>query len=333
MKLLLSFFLLAFWANALAIDFSFPKINFTVEYNEQSAFEGGEEVAKSKPVLPPSPSPKQEEVEAEAEAEEEAIGTLNGRELANIYEITPPNLLAVDLSKELLAQLEEITLSSPSPSPPPPPPVARNMAPLSPTILKAIGREIAKTPTKVRKPSPSKSGSTAPVALRAYSADTNGEDISFQFVPHYNRLESIASDEDGTVSIQRTKIRPGILRGSLMAQGKMTTVVDIPTGPKGRIFEVPLMEEYRLYSLVDKFSKETSSEGSLLAMVREGVEDIQLSSSYATRIFLNQELQEVSKEQDYFYILFVGVRPGNTTSLLSLGGRRSGRKNCASLQQ
>ena len=307
-----------------AIDVPLPDFNVTVEYNEQSVYkEAKTKTENNAPLgsvpLTELPPPEEEPIE----------GSINGNELVEHYGITPPPLDKLGSEnltnfehiglEELLDNLQAryaqgedpIVLSMSATAKDPPAPEKDN---LSPTLRQAIDREMQQRSTSQTKHDPSlPPGNKFPIALRAYSPRLDGQDISFQFIPHYNRSEIFSSDQDGIVSIQTKKTRQGLLRGSIVAEGKMPTNIDIPLKKSGGNFEVPLMDITILNFFANSSSEDDENSGFLLVAIGDNVEDADLSCHYSSRIFLDQAFREVTKEQDYAYILFINTELGNET--------------------
>ena len=158
-------------------------------------------------------------------------------------------------------------------------------------------------------------------SIRAYSA-VDGRHLDFQFVPDYDSGEVFSSDGRGIVDVYPEKrLSEGLLRGRLVSPEHMRTVVNLPvSGREGADFDIPLVDEWTFEQYRER--EGNVGGGSLLVWISKKVEDVDISNDYSYRLFLDGEFREVSQEDGYSYILFMGIQPGVTTlSHLLEGGQ------------
>lgn len=136
----------------------------------------------------------------------------------------------------------------------------------------------------------------------------------FEIRPDYSETERWDDQGSGQISIQKElNSQMGIVGASLYGPEIMDTKVDL-VFERGMTREINLPVFYRdefagLFSR-KKFSKE---EGILFIELADSTESVDLDTEYEEVIYLNRKLQQVSVEDDYNYILFIGVTPGSTT--------------------
>ena len=147
-----------------------------------------------------------------------------------------------------------------------------------------------------------------PRTLRAHSA-ADRKSLDFQFVPDHDDRKIFSSNEEGAVEIfPEKRLVGGILRGRILSPGHVRTVVNLPiSGREGSDFDIPLIDEGTFGEYRDVHG------GFLLAWISKKVEDVDVDNDYSFRLFLDEEFREVSQEDGYSYILFMGIRPGVTT--------------------
>ena len=151
-------------------------------------------------------------------------------------------------------------------------------------------------------------------SLRVHSA-VGGHYLNFQFIPDYDKDEIFYSDEKNRISIfPEKRLREGMLRGSIVSPEHIRVVVNIPILEKeGEDFDIPLIDEETFKKYRSKITDIYG--GFLLVQISKKVEDVDVGSDYSFRIFLDEEFREISRENDYSYILFMGIHPG--VSILS----------------
>ena len=147
--------------------------------------------------------------------------------------------------------------------------------------------------------------------LRAHSA-VDGRELDFQFVPDHDRNQVFSSDEKGVVEILPAKrLVDGVLRGRLVSPEHIRTAVNLPLlEGKEASFDIPLIDEETFERYRDKGGDFQG--GFLLVWIPKKVEDVDINSDYSFRIFLDEEFREVSREDGYSYILFMGIQSGVT---------------------
>ena len=147
--------------------------------------------------------------------------------------------------------------------------------------------------------------------LRVKSA-VGGHDLDFQFVPDHNKESILYSDQKNLVKIFPEKeLAGGILRGRIVSPNYIRTIVNLPISEKVEVkFEIPLIGEETFEKYRER--NEESDGGFLLVRLFKKVEDVDIDNDYSFRIFLDEEFREVSQEDGYSYILFMGIHPGVT---------------------
>ena len=147
--------------------------------------------------------------------------------------------------------------------------------------------------------------------LQVHSA-AGGHRLDFQFIPDHDKEEIFYSDEKNIVTIfPEKKLGEGTLRGRIVSLDHIRTVVNLSISEEAEEnFDIPLIDE-------ETFEKYRGGNddlygGFLLARLSKKVEDVDIDNDYSFRIFLDDEFRKVSQEDDYSYILFMGIHPGVT---------------------
>ena len=201
-------------------------------------------------------------------------------------------------------------------------------------VLDAIGRELEEKPSK-KLPSflKAQAGDLGSMSVRVYTAilekEMGNQVFNFEFIPDYDKTEVLSSDEEGIMDIQTSSLKKGILRGRIVSLGHMRTVVNLPLGTMDRDIEIPLMDEETFNQHLDNLSEVQNSDlygGFVLTKIGKDVVDADIDKEYFSRIFLDEEFQEISREDDYSYILFLGVESGNGVLSYLLRNGRTARK-------
>ena len=161
--------------------------------------------------------------------------------------------------------------------------------------------------------------------LRVNSA-VGGHTLDFQFIPDHDKEKIFYSDEKNTVTLFPGKgPGEGILRGRLVSPNHIRTVVNLPvSGKEEEHFDIPLVDEETLERYRERDGDPYG--GFLLVRLSKKVEDVDVDNDYSFRIFLDEEFREVSQEDGYSYMLFMGIHPGVTILSYLLGDGKIAEK-------
>ncbi len=108
----------------------------------------------------------------------------------------------------------------------------------------------------------------------------------------------------------------GILRATIVKNFYVRTTIEAPLSSEYANVEVPLIDVRSMEKFIEK--NELSGYGAhYLVDLGDNFEDVEITSdqnienSYEQRIYLNENFKIVKDKEDYRYIMFLGVIPGN----------------------
>ena len=142
----------------------------------------------------------------------------------------------------------------------------------------------------------------------------SGEHQHFEIRPDYSGQERWSDQGLGQVSIQ-TELNSGmgVMGVFLYGRGIMDTRMDLVL-ERGVVTEVsvPVFLRDEFEGLQSR-QKSLGAGGNLFIELDDSTESVALDKEYEMAIYLNKKLQQVGKDDDYHYILFLGIAPGATT--------------------
>jgi hypothetical protein len=133
----------------------------------------------------------------------------------------------------------------------------------------------------------------------------------FELIPQYDRNERISDHGTGSIVInEKLNNEMSVVRGTVIAKNKVRTNVDITVEKGDYQIDIPLMDQELLNSFLDK-KKLEGLNGFLLIDLDESIDSVDIDSSFEAKIFLTDNFKVTAEEEEYRYILYVGVEPGN----------------------
>lgn len=130
----------------------------------------------------------------------------------------------------------------------------------------------------------------------------------FQFVSDVSFGEPISSGSIGAIKIEEMiNERVSTIRGTILSSETFPTIIELPLEYGDYLINVPLLERD------DIFKRFEGIPGALLLIeLDESTDSIDIDHKYHERVHLNERFKIVDEGDDYRFILYVGVEPGNT---------------------
>lgn len=130
----------------------------------------------------------------------------------------------------------------------------------------------------------------------------------FQFISDVSFGEPISSGSIGAIEIEdMINEKVSTIRGTILSSNTFPTIVELPLEYGDYLMNIPLLDRD------DLFRKFEGIRGALLLVeLDENTDSIDIDHNYVDRIYLSERFKEVDEGDDYRFILFIGVEPGNT---------------------
>ncbi len=139
----------------------------------------------------------------------------------------------------------------------------------------------------------------------------NNKVFQFQFIPDYDKNESINDDQDGNIILKnKFNDSQSLIRGTLVKHGLMRTKVEIPLGLEKMNFAIPMITQESM----ERFINENEIEGHggfLLVDLGEHLDDVDIDQEYQSRVFIDENFKIADLQRNYRYVLYSGVKAGN----------------------
>lgn len=113
----------------------------------------------------------------------------------------------------------------------------------------------------------------------------------------------------------------GVLTGVLLASEMMRTKLDLVLEEGDYELAIPMISQYDYHRFLEREGLQGQG-GHLLVQLDSRVDTVEIDSYYEAKVFLNKNFKVVEQSEEHDFILFVGVKPGNT--LLSAKTFRDG---------
>lgn len=156
-------------------------------------------------------------------------------------------------------------------------------------------------------------------SLSAYSVDMNKmsiqdhEGFTLEFLD--SQLNNVFDDRDGIINIESKLNSSMMIRRALITSiDHYDTIIDSVFEEGSTTIPVPLIKRRAFDKLLGR-SKIKGLGGHILVELDEKTEDVEIGNStkYERKLFLNKNFKVVDRsDSEYFYIMFIGVNPGNT---------------------
>lgn len=153
--------------------------------------------------------------------------------------------------------------------------------------------------------------------------DSIGSDIltNFEFIPAHDENLRFYDDASGELEIeQKLNNELSLLSGRIVSRDGVTTHVTLPMEQGMIDFNIPVLNKDNFSNFLIKENMNVPG-GFLLIKFDSETDSVDISSHYSGRIFLDEDFKVTSKEVDYHYVLYAGIKPGNTLlRLLNFNG-------------
>lgn len=130
----------------------------------------------------------------------------------------------------------------------------------------------------------------------------------FQFISDVSFGEPLVSGSIGAIEIEESiNERVSTIRGTILSSDTFPTIVELPLEYGDFLVNIPLLERD------DVFKRFEGIRGAMLLVeLNESTDSIDIDHKYVERILLNDRFKQVEEGDNYRFILYVGVEPGNT---------------------
>ncbi len=130
----------------------------------------------------------------------------------------------------------------------------------------------------------------------------------FQFVSDVSFGEPISSGSIGAIEIEEMiNERVSTIRGTILSSDTFPTIVELPLEYGDFLVNIPLLERN------DVFKRFEGIRGAMLLVeLDDSTDSVDIDHKYIERVLLNDRFKQVEEGDDYRFVLYVGVEPGNT---------------------
>jgi hypothetical protein len=130
-----------------------------------------------------------------------------------------------------------------------------------------------------------------------------------------DNYDDVFSDHGSGSVIIRTKLnnRMAVRAGNIVSRGYLPTNIDFVFEPDNYEVDIPLIESSAFDRLVQKEGLQARGGHILIQLDADKVsEDVTIDKKYEAKFYLNNRFKVVDRDSDNFsYVLFIGVEPGN----------------------
>lgn len=164
--------------------------------------------------------------------------------------------------------------------------------------------------------SPKKTKAISRNTLMIYEANidgvnTQGELRNFEFNSEILSSQRLVDDMAGKIVItEKLNQDRSVLRGTILKHGFMRTKLDIVLEPGEFKLNIPLIPQATFSEFLDKEGL-VARGGFLLIEMPKTANNVTIDRTHEAKVYLDRRFQVVEDEEDYEYVLFVGVSPGN----------------------
>lgn len=148
--------------------------------------------------------------------------------------------------------------------------------------------------------------------------------FGFEFVPDYDRAERMDDQTSGEIKFAYSLAGDvSTQTGVVQAQGLIPTRVELNLLNSG--MNIPLLSEVGIQKFLSK--KQTGVTGNLLMVaVDPSIADVEIDSDYQYKIFFSDKFKMQESQDKASYVLFLGVKTGNTLIRYLLDNKESAQK-------
>ncbi len=148
--------------------------------------------------------------------------------------------------------------------------------------------------------------------------------FGFEFIPDYDRAERMDDQTSGEIKFGYSLNGDvSTQTGVVQAQGLIPTRVELNLLNSG--MDIPLLSEVGIQKFLSK--KQTGVTGNLLMVaVDPSIEDVEIDSDYQYKIFFSDKFKMLQTKENASFVLFLGVKTGNTLIRYLLDNKESAQK-------
>lgn len=148
--------------------------------------------------------------------------------------------------------------------------------------------------------------------------------LGFEFVPDYDRAERMDDQTSGEIKLAYSLAGDvSTQTGVVQAHGLIPTRVELNLLSGG--LEIPLLSEEGIQRFLSK--KQTGVTGNLLMVaVDPSIADVEIDSEYQYKLFFSDKFKMQQNQDNAAYVLFLGVKTGNTLIRYLLDNKESAQK-------
>ena len=156
------------------------------------------------------------------------------------------------------------------------------------------------------------------------STQKSRQAFGFEFVPDYDRAERMDDQASGEIKLGYSLSGDvATMTGVVQAHGLIPTRVELNLLTKG--MNIPLLSEVGIQKFLSK--KQTEVTGNLLMVaVDPSITDVEIDSDYQYKLFFSDKFKMLETKENASYILFLGVKTGNTLLRYLLENKESAQK-------
>ena len=156
------------------------------------------------------------------------------------------------------------------------------------------------------------------------STQKTRQTIGFEFVPDYDRADRMDDQSSGEIKLGYSLAGDATtITGVVQAYGLIPTRVELNLTSK--VLNIPMLSEVGIQKFLSK--KETGVTGNLLMVaVDSNITDVEIDSDYQYKVFFSDKFKMLKSRENASFILFLGVKTGNTLIRYLLENKESAQK-------
>ena len=156
------------------------------------------------------------------------------------------------------------------------------------------------------------------------STQKTRQTIGFEFVPDYDRADRMDDQSSGEIKLGYSLAGDATtITGVVQAYGLIPTRVELNLTSK--VLNIPMLSEVGIQNFLS--NKETGVTGNLLMVaVDSNITDVEIDSDYQYKVFFSDKFKMLKSRENASFILFLGVKTGNTLIRYLLENKESAQK-------